>query len=195
MDQERALMDASKLRESLSDVPDPLATPFLIIMSGLPGTGKSYLSRKIADRLPCVVLTSDTLRKVIFPVPAYDPDENQRLFTAVPILVEDLLSRNIPVLLDATNLVEYHREQLYHIADKLRLKLIIIQTEAPAEVVRERLNARITDGDLLGSSDADVEVHERMKASKQKIRRNHFVVDTSKDITPVVKKVIREVQR
>jgi len=38
-------------------------------------------------------------------------------------------------------------------------------------------------------------VYQKMENSAQKIRRNHFVVDTSKDIAPVINKVVREVNR
>jgi uncharacterized protein len=190
-----ALSDAKRLRESLPELPEPMAKPFLIIMSGLPGTGKSYLSRKLAERLPCVVLASDVLRKTLSPIPAYDVCENQRLFAAIPILIEDLLGRNIPILMDATNLVEHHREQLYRIADRLRLKLIIVQVEAPPDIVQERLKARLENDDQQDSSDADLGVYQKMKTSKQKIRRNHFVVDTSKDIAPAIAKIVREAKR
>jgi predicted kinase len=193
--QNPALSDVKRLRESIRELPEPVAKPFLVIMSGLPGTGKSYLSRKLAERLPCVVLTSDALRKILFPTPAYDARENQRLFAAIPVLIEDFLGRNIPILMDATNLVEHHREQLYRIADKLRLKLIIVQVEAPPDVVQERLKARLENADQQDFSEADLGVYQKMKTSKQKIYRNHFVVDTSKDIAPAVAKIVREAKR
>ena len=44
-------------------------------------------------------------------------------------------------------------------------------------------------------SDADWAVHQRMKATAEKIQRNHYAVDTSRDITPVIDKIIREISR
>jgi predicted kinase len=193
---EQALSDVSRLKESLPELPELVAKPFLIVLSGLPGTGKSYISRKLAERLPCVIVSSDTMRKALFPSPVYNAPENQRLFAAMHILIEDLLSKNIAILLDATNLVERHREHLYAIVHRLRLKLIIIRVEAPPEVVQERLQARMAmDNAPPGSSDADFGVYLRMKARKQTIRRQHFVVDTSKDIAPVIEKIVRELRR
>jgi predicted kinase len=193
---EQALGDVTKLKESLPDLPDPVAKPFLIVLSGLPGTGKSYVSRKLAERIPCVILSSDTMRKALFPSPVYGAPENQRLFAALHILIEDLLSKNIAILLDATNLVEHHRERLYAIVHRLRLKLIILRVEAPPEVVQERLQARMAmDNAPQDSSDADFGVYLRMKTSKQRIRRQHFAVDTSRDIAPVIEKIVREVRR
>ncbi|MBT9166205.1 MAG: hypothetical protein DDT25_00888 [Chloroflexi bacterium] len=194
--QEHALSDAHRLREALPELPEPVAQPFLVVLSGLPGTGKSYVSCKLAERLPCLIVSSDTMRKALFPSPVYDATENQRLFAALHILIEELLSKNIAILLDATNLVEHHRERLYCIVHRLRLKLIILRVEAPPEVVQERLQARMAMGNASqDSSNADFGVYLRMKARKQEIRRQHFAVDTSRDIAPVIEKIVRELRR
>ncbi len=187
--------DAQKLRQSLGELPEPIARPFLIVMSGLPGTGKSYFSRRLTERLPCVRLESDELRKVLFPSPGYSADENQRLFSALHWLIQELLRKNIPVLLDATNLVEHHREQLYCIADRLGAKLVLVRVEAPPEVVRERLQTRMASPHREDNSEADFSVYQRMKQGFHKIRRRHFAVDTSRDITPVLEKIVREARR
>ncbi|MCL0092647.1 AAA family ATPase [Dehalococcoidia bacterium] len=192
---EQALSDVSRLKESLPELPEPVAKPFLIVLSGLPGTGKSYISRKLAERLPCVILSSDTMRKALFHSPVYDAPENQRLFAALHILIEDLLRKNVAILLDATNLVERHRERLYCIIDRLRVKIIILRVEAPPEVVQERLQARMADNAPPDSSDADFKVYLKMKTRKQEIRRQHFAVDTSRDIAPVIEKIVRELRR
>jgi len=192
---EQVQEDVLKLEQSLGKLPEPIVKPFLIVMSGLPGTGKSYFSRRLTKRLACVRLESDELRKLLFPRPAYTADENQRLFSALYRLTEELLRKNIPVLLDATNLVEHHREQLYHIAERLGAKLILVRVEAPPEVVQERLQTRMTSPQREDSSEADFSVYQRMRRRIQRIRRRHFAVDTSRDITPVLEKIIREVRR
>lgn len=192
---EQSLSDVSRLRESLTELPEPVAKPFLIVLSGLPGTGKSYISHKLAKRLPCVIVSSDTTRKALFPSPVYDATESQRLFAALHILIEDLLSENVAILLDATNLVERHRERLYCIVDRLRLKIIILRVEAPPEIVQARLQARMAIANASpNSSDADFGVYLKMKSEKQTIRRQHLVVDTSKDISPVIEKIVRELK-
>jgi predicted kinase len=189
------LADVQKLKEALNELPEPIARPFLIVISGLPGTGKSYFSRSLAERWPCIIVESDALRKVLFPVPSYDARESQRLFQALHLLTEEFLSKGMPVLLDATNLVEYHREHLYRITDRLGIKLIIVRVEAPAELVRERLQMRTENIDPQDRSDAGWTIYQRMKPKVQQIRRRHFAVNTARDITPVIDKIIRELKR
>ena len=182
--------------ESLGQLPEPMVRPAFIVVSGLPGTGKSYFCHRLAERIPLVILESDAMRKVLFPFPDYSAAENARLFQAIHRLIEHLLKKGIPVVLDATNLSERNRERLYNIADRLNARLVLVRVEAPAEVVRERLRDR-AEGPASEEdhSEADWAVFQKMKSSVQKISRNHFAVDTSRDITPVLNKIVREVNR
>ncbi len=184
-----------RLRQSLGDLPQPQVEPPLVVVSGLPGTGKSFFCHKLAERLPFVILASDALRKVLFPCPRYDKDENKRFFPACHALVEELLGKGVPVIFDATNLLERHREYLYHIADKTGAKLILVCVEAPPEVVQQRLLAREGGVDLQDDSQAGWDVYQRMKPRKERISRNYFVVDTSRDVTPVIDKIVRVIKR
>ena len=189
------ISDVQRLSESLRPLPEAVAEPAFIVVSGLPGTGKSYFCSKLAERLPFLVLESDALRKTLFPSPTYSPQESSRLFRACHLLIRGLLKRGVPVILDATNLSERYRERLYNIAERLDVKLIMVRVEAPPQVVHERLKVRQGGMDSGNKSDADWEVYQRMKSTVQKIPRNHYAVDTSRDITPVLDKIVREVRR
>jgi len=195
MDIEEVATDVQKLKQGLGGLPEPVANPVFVVVSGLPGTGKSYFSRKLQERLPSVIVESDALRKRLFPSPTYSAQESQRLFNACHRLIEELLSRGIRVVLDATNLVEQHRERLYQISQRLRVKLIIVQVEAPRELVLQRLQGRSRGVDPEDSSEAGWSVYQRMRTRVERIRRNYFAVDTSRDITSVIDKVVREAKR
>jgi len=188
------ISDAHRLAASLESLPEPAVQPVLVVVSGLPGTGKTYFCHKLAAKVPFVILESDALRKTLFPMPTYTPDESVRLFQAINRLISDLLSKGISVILDATNLVEYHRERLYSITERLKAKLILVRLYAPPEVVRERLKAR-AEGKSATYSDADWEVFQRLRPTAERITRQHFAVNTARDITPVIDKIIREINR
>jgi len=187
------ISDVQRLTESLGELPEPVAEPTFIVVSGLPGTGKTYFCNQLAERLPFVILESDALRKALFSSPSFSPKESSHLFRAIHLLIESLLKKGISLILDATNLSEQHREYLYCIADRLDVKLILVRVEAPPQVVYERLKTRLENSE--NKSDAGWAVYQRMKPSVQKIRRNHYAVDTSRDITPVLDKIVREVRR
>ncbi len=195
MQQSQPVSDVERLAESLGQLPEPVVEPTLIVVSGLPGTGKSYFCSQLAQRLPSLILESDALRKTLFSSPNYSQQESSQLFQATHLLTERLLAKGIPIILDATNLSERHRERLYNIADRLGARLILVWVEAPPEVVRQRLEARKEGANPVEKSDADWEVYQRMKPGVQKIRRHHFVVDTSRDIAPVLDKIVRMARR
>lgn len=184
--------DVERLAESLGELPERVTRPGFVAVSGLPGSGKSYFCSKLAERLPFAILESDALRKVLFSTPDYSAKESQRLFRAVHSLIERLLERGVSLILDATNLSEQNREYLYSIAERSGVKLILVRVEAPDEVVRQRMKSRQENPE--SKSDADWVIYQRMKSSVEKIRRKHYVVDTSRDITPVLDKIVREMK-
>jgi predicted kinase len=189
------ISDVRRLAESFGKLPEPVVKPTFIAVSGLPGTGKSYFCSKLAERLRFVVLESDALRKTLFPLPGYSPEESARLFRALHHLIEGLLKRGFSLILDATNLSERNRERLYNIADRLDVKLVLVRVEAPPEVVYQRLKSRVGGASTQDKSDADWSVYQKMKSAVDRISRNHYAVDTSRDITPVLDKIVREVRR
>jgi len=192
MENPQLAADVERLAESLGQLPERVTRPGFVAVSGLPGSGKSYFCSKLAERLPFAILESDALRKVLFSNPDYSVKESQRLFRAVHSLIEKLLERGVSLILDATNLSEQNREYLYSIAERLGVGLVMVRVEAPDEVVRQRLESRQENPE--SNSDADWMIYQRMKSSVEKIRRKHYVVDTSRDVTPVLDKIVKELR-
>ena len=187
--------DVQRLTGSLGQLPEPMAKPVLIVVSGLPGTGKTYFCKILAQRLPFIILESDALRKVLFSLPTYTAQESSRLFQAIHRLIEGLLKRGISLILDATNLSERYHKRLYNIADHLNARLILVRVEAPPDLVRERLQSRDENKNPEDNSDADWSVYKKMQPAVQKIQRKHYAADTSRDITPVLDKIVREINK
>lgn len=195
MEAPQLIADAHRLAGNFTALPEAEAQPSIIVVSGLPGTGKSYFCRRLAERLPFLILESDALRKQLFKVPTYSAEESAYLFRAIYQVIEDLLKKGIPIILDATNLEERHRERLYNIAERLKAKLILVSVQAPPELVEKRLKKRMDGKNVQDSSDADWQVYQKMKMTVEKIKRHHFTVDTSRDITPTIDKIVREAKR
>ena len=74
-------------------------------------------------------------------------------------MINDLLREGVSILFDATNLVEGHREVLYHIAEQVGTKQILVYLKAPPGVIRERLQGRSEGTDPEDSSTAGWEVY------------------------------------
>ena len=187
--------DVEQLRASLLERPPPVSKPVLVIVSGLPGSGKSYFSRKLATQIPLLIIESDALRKVLFPTPSYTFEESSRLFNACHVLINDLLTEGTSVLVDATNLVESHRERVSHIANDAGATLVPIYLKANPEVIYQRLKGRSAGVDSEDNSDADWLIYQNMCKTVEPIRREHFVLDTSEEISEEVSKIADEIKR
>ncbi len=192
MEATQVIADARRLADSLATPAPTEASPVIIVVSGLPGTGKTFLCRQLAERLPYVILESDALRKQLFPKPDYTAAESAYLFRAIHQIIEGLLQKGVSIILDATNLEERHRESIYKIAERFKARLILVSVEAPPELVRKRLKSRMKRPKVNDHSDADWAVYQKMKATAEKISRRHFTVDTSRDITPAIAKIVIE---
>lgn len=185
----------AKIEEGLANTSETTAYPVLIMISGLPGTGKSYLAHKLAERLPFVVIETDFVRKTLFPKPTYTAQESSLVHGTCHRLIHKLLNEGARIIFDATNLIEHQREAIYHLAEKAGAKLIIVRAVAPEEAVRERLQRRKEEPTPDNRSDADWRVYKRMSQRQQRIGRTPLVVDTSSDIDQAVNKILRVMQK
>jgi predicted kinase len=186
-DLEQAVAQAEA--ELVSADMETTANPVLILMSGLPGSGKSYLSEQVCAQLPCVIIESDRVRKALFPVPTYSAEESTIVHRTSQRLMRRLLEKGVRVIFDATNLVEFQRELLFSLAERCGAQLLIVRTVAPEAVIRKRLEQRQATGD--STSDADWQVYQRMSQSEQKILRPHLCIDTSQDIHEAVGRIVK----
>lgn len=182
----------AKIEEELANIDETTAKPVLIMLSGLPGTGKSYLARRLVEILPFVIIESDWVRKTLFPQCQYTGEESYWVHRTCHGLMTKLLRKGVRVIYDATNLHERHRELVYRLADREGVKLIVVKTVASEEVASERMHRRHEQGgDHHDISDADWKVYKRMARRTEPIGRSYVVVDTSKDLEPAITKILR----
>jgi uncharacterized protein len=123
----------------------------LVVVSGLSGSGKSILAGALASRLGAVLLSTDTLRRHLFPQPGkgaaldsgiYDENARSRVYDELAIRAAQLLDEHRPVVVDGTYIERRRREPLVNLARQHVTPLLIVECTAPDEVVRERQRQR-----------------------------------------------------
>ena len=184
--------DVECLRREILPLPPPVDKPCMAVLSGLPGSGKTTFARNLAARVPLAILESDALRKALFTQPSYSANDSRRLFGAIHQLAYELLLDGISVLIDATNLRESNRTELYGLAERADARLFLVCVEAPREVIRERLERRALHPDPQEASAADWRVYRRMAPTAEPILRPHLTVDTSEDVGWALAKLARD---
>ena len=171
--------------------PETSPSPSLVILCGLPGTGKSYFARELARRAPFVWLNSDRTRKLLVDQPSYSRREHRRVFSAMHVLTRGYLRDGYSVVFDATNLNENVRRPLYESADAVGVEPLIIRFTADRELVRQRLNDRAEGVGEASQSDATWDVYSRMAVADQPVPRPHLLVAGPDDVAGALEETLR----
>jgi hypothetical protein len=186
--------DVVRLRRAVELwLPQRVAHPAIIVLVGLPGSGKSFFAAKLVESIPAVILESDFLRKTLVRRPVYSPWESIRLFGAIHRLARELLEGGYNVILDATNLSEEYRRPLYAIAEETGANAIVVHLKTLREVAEARLADRLARRD--GYSDADWAVYQQLEAGFEPIKGPHYEVTGAMDISPIIDKIVAKLKQ
>ena len=141
--------------------------PCLLLVAGLPGTGKSTVARHLAEEAGFYLVRSDQVRKELaglFPqTPAPSPfgeglyalEWTEQTYAECLQRAERLLFEGKRVVVDASFGEERRRKDFLDLAARLALPAVFIHCQADPEVVHLRLRERHDD-----PSDADWEVYQ-----------------------------------
>ena len=154
-----------------------LATPALVLLSGLPGTGKTTFAHALLAAIRCIHIESDAVRRGMFATPRYSAWENGAVFAEVERRATAALTAGHVAVVDATNLARRDRTRFLRLATKTGSRLVCVRVTAPEDVIRARLAAPRD-----GYSQADQRVYELMRGKAQAFRSPVVVVDTRYDI-------------
>lgn len=136
--------------------------PRLIMVGGLPGTGKSTVAGLVADELGAVLLSTDRLRKELagrspresaaaeYQRGIYAPEHTERTYGELLRRASELLAEGETVVLDASWIRADDRTEAERTAARAHSEVVALRCVAPAEVAAQRMRER--HGDV---SDAD----------------------------------------
>ena len=161
----------------------------LILLCGLPATGKTTFAHALAREVPLVHLESDAVRRELFPHPSYSSAESARVFAVIERRAARALAAGDLVLADATNLREGHRQRFRELADRVGAPPIVVRLVAPEHTVLCRLAAPRT-----GYSQAGADVYRQLCAEQEPCRSPSVVVDTRFAVAPSLALVIELVK-
>ncbi|HKS95019.1 MAG TPA: ATP-binding protein [Terriglobia bacterium] len=157
------------------------AAPALIILSGLPGTGKTTFAHALLAGVPAAHIESDAIRRGLAPVPRYTSNENAAVFGRVEAAARTALTGGRHAILDATNLTTRDRRRFVRLARELDARVIFVRLTAPEDVVKGRLAHP-----RAGFSQAAGDTYDRMRDRPQRFAGPAIVVDTRFVIGPSV---------
>ncbi|MFO7867150.1 MAG: AAA family ATPase [Candidatus Aminicenantes bacterium] len=148
----------------------------IIIMSGLPGTGKTSVAGELAGHLGAARLTTDELRRKIDKHPDYSKKHKRSVYAALMEEAAKKLEQGEPVILDGTFFKRDMRRRAGELARKHDESFFLVEVTCPEEVVKKRIEKRYQAG--ADASEADYKVYKIMGNQFEEIEHPDYVVDT-----------------
>jgi aminoglycoside phosphotransferase family enzyme/predicted kinase len=188
LDLARAHLDAGRVR--------------LVLVGGLPGTGKSTLARGLAEITGSTVIRSDVVRKELaglatdaragapFGEGIYGAASTEATYAEMVARAEHPLRHGETVILDASWSDDARRAEARRLVDATASDLVELRCVTPPEVAAERLAARAAAGE--DAADADATIADAMRAVADPWP-TATVIDTGADRDAVVVDAARHV--
>jgi predicted kinase len=162
----------------------------IVIICGLPGVGKTTLSRELAPIISAIILSTDKIRKELIPRPTYRWQERRLVYDVLVLLAKYLHNAGVNCILDATFNTENSRKELKRKLALTADQFSLIECTCSEDEIISRLKNRKND-----YSDAGIFIYRRMKKIYQPVSEEHIIVDTSStskvDIQNIANQVLK----
>jgi len=147
----------------------------IILVSGLPGSGKSYFAEKLAARLEAEYLNSDQVRLTMKASGKYTFQEKLQVYREMANRTSGLLDEKKTVVVDATFYRQSMRDLFFKLANDKSASVRFINVIADEALIRERLN------EPREFSEADFAVYEKVRDEFEKITAPHLILQSTND--------------
>lgn len=160
----------------------------IVLMAGLPGTGKSTLARALAEKTSGVVLDKDTIRAALFPASDIEFSTEQDDFCQeVALNVAEYLLRKNPqriIFLDGRTFSRrYQIDSVLRQAEGWTQPWKILECVCSDETARRRIE---NDAGVHPARNRDFDLYLRVKARFEGITLLKTVIDTDRPLDACV---------
>ena len=159
----------------------------IIIVIGLPGTGKTTFSRALAQVIDAVHLNTDMIRDDLDLRGQYDRQTKALIYQEMMSRVEAALENGNNVIVDGTFYRRKIREGYRKLAKAQAVGLKWIELKAQEQVIRDRVEKKRK------YSEADFKVYLKIKALFEPMRQECLELETDreKDLQVLVEEAIQ----
>ncbi len=166
------------------------SSPTLLLLSGLPGSGKTFLARKLSGASTLIHISSDVVRRRLYPIRRYTQDENHIVHSVCREIADRALHAGKSVVIDSTNLIDEYRAAYQDIASRNSARFGVAVINCPDNVARARLRRRTIAG-VDDGSDAGEAVYEMMLSTFVAVRNPSLEVSGAGDVEVAVDAISR----
>lgn len=123
--------------------------PFLLLLYGFPGAGKTYFARQFCEAVQAAHLEQDRIRHELFENPSYSKQENAALSRITDFMAGEFLSAGISVVLDLNAMRGSQRHAYREMARTAKAVPLVVwfQVDADTAFVRNAKRDRRKNDD------------------------------------------------
>lgn len=154
----------------------------VIIVLGLPGSGKSYFAERLAQKIKARYFNSDQIRKEMFGDRTYSDSEKEKVYEELLKKMREVVEKEKDVVLDATFYKNKIREPFINNRNG---KIVFIEVWAEDQIIQERLKK------TRPFSEADLNVYQLLKRQWEPLKEPHLLLEsTNNNIDAMLKKAV-----
>lgn len=158
----------------------------IVVMAGLPGSGKSALAARIAVSLPARVLDKDTIRAALFPPDEIEYSSAQDDFCMhVMMDVAAFVLRRDParhIIVDGRTFSRGYQLACWRsLAAELGVPIKVIECVISDETARARLERDVSEGRHVAAN-RDYAMYLAVKARAEPVQGPKLVIDTEQEL-------------
>lgn len=144
----------------------------VVIVFGLPGSGKSFFASRLADMISADHINSDRLRKEILRERNYTDTEKALVYSTMLQKTKEAIEQNRNIVLDAT----FHKNStraLFIEEIKDKTNVFFIEVLADENIIRQRLKRKRPD------SEADFDVYKKILQQWEPFKASHLTLEST----------------
>lgn len=145
----------------------------IILVAGLPGSGKSYFAERLANELDAVYINSDRVRIALQAAGKYSFEDKLLIYKEMMLKATQAIEQRRDVIVDATFYHHTMRETFLRLADGYNAGIRVIEVVADEELIRQRLQKPRK------YSEADYRVYEIVRDDFEEITMPHLILQST----------------
>ena len=146
----------------------------IVIVFGLPGSGKSYFASHLASMINAEYINSDKVRKTMFDTRTYSKKEKLAVYNEMISQIGEAIRQHKDLVLDATFYKNDIRKRFLNEAENNN-GIVFIEIRAEEDLIRERLKRPRKH------SEADLKVYQKIKKQWEPFKETHLILQSTDD--------------
>jgi predicted kinase len=146
----------------------------IVVVTGLPGSGKSFFASRLATAIHAEYISSDRLRKKMIERRTYSTEEKELVYAEMLKQVRKAVKQNKSLVLDATF---YKTQTRNKFTEEIKDAgtIVIVEIIADEALIKERMKTPRED------SEADFTVYKVIQQQWEPIREQHLILQSTND--------------